>query len=236
MYENLLSLARGPLLKLSLLLMALGLLRVVLLQLWELGWAWSRAGDQFIPWGIAIRRNLSWLLPWRYLHEHERRAYNFTSFLFHVGVIVVPLCLAGHVAIWRASLGVSWYALPGVVADTLTVVTLIAIVGLLFGRVINRASRELSKPQDWLLPVLCALPFISGWLVAHPSWSLVDIQVVYLIHLLSAELLLVLVPFSKLAHMVLFWVSQSSSELGWRFVPGSGDRVRATLGKEGQGV
>ena len=58
----------------------------------------------------------------------------------------------------------------------------------------------------------------------------------YLVHLLSAELLLILVPFSKLVHMVLFWTSQTSTELGWRFVPGAGERVRLTLGKEGEGV
>jgi len=44
------------------------------------------------------------------------------------------------------------------------------------------------------------------------------------------------VPFSKLVHMVLFWISQTSSELGWRFPPGSGERVRVSLGKESEGV
>ncbi len=236
MLDNLLELARGPLLKFSLLLMALGLLRAVLLQIWELGWAWSRAGDHFIPWSLTLRRNLAWLLPWRYLRVLERRLYNFTSFLFHVGVILVPVCLAGHVAIFKESFGISWPQLPQVAADWLTGLTLLAIAGLLFGRMTHRASREMSKPQDWLLPLLCAAPFISGWLAAHPAWCPVDLRAIYLVHLLSAELLLVLVPFSKLVHIVLFWVSQGSTELGWRFVPGSGERVRVTLGKEGQGV
>ena len=50
MIETLTDLARGPLLKLSLLIMAAGLLRAFVLQVWELGRAWGRAGDQVIRW------------------------------------------------------------------------------------------------------------------------------------------------------------------------------------------
>lgn len=236
MLQSWIELARGPLLRLALLAMALGLLRQVLLQVWEISWAWHRAGDQVVPWRLAIRRNLEWLLPWRYLQRRERRLYNFTSFVFHVGVIAVPVFLAGHVAIWRQELGLSWWTLPQRVADWLAVLTVIAALGLVVGRAAHAASRKISTLQDWFLPLLCAVPFVTGLWVAHPGWSPFNAQAVYLVHLLSAELLLVLVPFSKLVHMVLFWVSQTSSELGWRFPPGSGERVRVTLGKEAEGV
>ena len=236
MLEYWIALARGPLLRFALLVMVLGLLRQVLLQMWEISWAFHRAGDQVVPWGVALRRNLEWLLPWRYLQRQERRLYNFTSFIFHVGVIVVPVFLAGHVAIWQKELGISWWRLPAGVADWLSVATVLAAVGLLLGRMLNQASRAISKTQDWLLPGLCAAPFITGFWIAHPGWSPFDAQVVYLVHLLSAELLITLVPFSKLVHMVLFWISQTSTELGWRFPPGSGERVRLSLGKESEGI
>jgi nitrate reductase gamma subunit len=236
MLESLLDLARGPLLKLSLLIMAAGLLRAFVLQIWELGWAWGRAGDQVIRWPDVIKRSLVWLLPWRYLGPEQRKLYNFTSFIFHVGIILVPVFLAGHVALWEQGLGLSWVTLPPLAADVLTILTMVAIVGLLAGRAANSGSRRLSKAQDWLLPILCLLPFATGFVVVHPRLSPVDPQVVYLLHMLSGELLLILVPFTKLVHIVLFWSNRSSSELGWRFTPGAGERVRATLGKEGQGV
>ena len=236
MLESWISLARGPLLRLALLVMVLGLLRQVVIQIWEIGWAFHRAGDQVVGWRVVIWRNLEWLLPWRYLQRKERRLYNFTSFIFHVGVIAIPVFLAGHVAIWREAFGISWWSLPQDLADWLAVLTVVAAFGLLVGRMLNEASRRISKFQDWCLPLLCAVPFISGMWVAHPLWNPFNAQVVYLSHLLSAELLLILVPFSKLVHIVLFWVSQTSTELGWRFPPGSGERVRATLGKESEGV
>jgi len=236
MLESLTDLARGPLLKLSLLIMAAGLIRACVLQIWELGWAWGRAGDQVVGWRAVIKRSLVWLLPWRYLGPEARRLYNFTSFVFHVGIILVPLFLAGHVALWEKGLGIAWITLPPTLADWLTVLTVLAILGLLVGRGANEGSRRLSKAQDWILPVFCLLPFISGFFVVHPLLSPIDPQLVYLLHLLSGELLLVLVPFTKLVHVVLFWSNRSASELGWHFTPGAGERVRATLGKEGQGV
>lgn len=236
MLEPLTDLARGPLLKLSLLIMAIGLLRAFILQVWELGWAWGRAGDQVVRWPAVIKRSLVWLLPWRCLGPEARRLYNFTSFVFHVGIILVPVFLAGHVALWEQGLGIAWITLPPTPADVLTVLTVVAILGLLVGRGANEGSRKLSKAQDWILPVLCLLPFVSGFFVVHPRLSPIDPLLVYLMHLLSGELLLILVPFTKLVHIVLFWSNRSSSELGWRFTPGGGERVRATLGKEGQGV
>ncbi len=228
--------ARGPLLKIALLTMLLGLIRQGLLQVWEISWAFHRAGDQVVPWKLAIRRNLEWLLPWRYLRRKERITYNFISFLFHVGIISVPVFLAGHVAIWRESFGIGWWTLPPALADWLTVMTVSAAAALLLMRLGHQASRRLSQPQDWLLPILCAFPCVTGFFVAHPFLNPINAQVMYLFHLLSAELLLMIVPFSKLVHIVLFWVSQPSTELGWRFPPGSGERVRATLGKGEEGV
>jgi hypothetical protein len=234
--DSWIEIARGPLLKLALLVMAAGLLRAVILQAYECIRGYNRAGDPVVLWPTVIRRNLAWLLPWRYLGPDARRSYNLTSFVFHVGIILVPVFLAGHVAIWEMELGVRWITLPPLAADVLTVLVVVAVAGLLLGRFLNTGSREISKIQDWLLPVLCAIPFLTGFFVAHPRFSPLDPQLFYLFHLLSAELLLILVPFTKLVHIVLFWSNQTSTELGWRFTPGAGERVRAMLGKEGQGV
>lgn len=53
-----------------------------------------------------------------------------------------------------------------------------------------------------------------------------------LIHTLSAELLMVAIPFTKLSHVVLF-VFDRLSEVHWRLRPGAGERAaEALLGKE----
>jgi hypothetical protein len=72
--------------------------------------------------------------------------------------------------------------------------------------------------------------------VAHPAINPLPFPLMYLIHLVSAGLLLILIPFTKLAHIGLFPFSRLSWELGWHFVPGAGERVRIALGKEGEPV
>ena len=236
MLDALIELAAGPLLRLSLLVMALGLARLLALQVLELALAWNRAGDPVVRWSLVLRRNLAWTLPTRILRQRHRVLYSASSVIFHAGVIIVPIFLLGHVALWERGLGLSWPALSPRAADVLSLVTVAALVWLLIARVSVPASRSLSRTQDWLLPILFLLVFLTGLATAHAAWSPIGARTAYLLHMLSGEALLVLVPFSKLQHMVLFWTSQTSTELGWRFPPGAGERVRLTLGTDRRGI
>ncbi len=158
------------------------------------------------------------------------------SVVFHAGMLLVPLFLAGHVELVRKGLGVAWPSLGPGAADVLTLAAIAALVALVVLRLASRASRFLSTFQDWFLLVLCGTAFLSGYVVAHPAGNPLPFTLVYIVHLLSAELLLVLVPFSKLGHVVLFPLTRASWEMGWHFVPGAGERIRCALGKEGEPV
>lgn len=228
--------ARGPLLRLSLLIMGLGLARTALLQVAELVLAWRQAGDKAVAWRLPLTRTAAWLVPVRALRPGDRTLYSIASFAFHVAILALPVFLAGHVAIWRREIGLSLPALPAAVADALTAVALVALVGMWGGRALTAHRRRLSHAQDWLLPPLFITCLLAGWLTAHPTSCPFDARVAYLLHLVTANAVLLIVPFSKLQHMVLFWTSHTSSELGWRFSPGAGARVRASLGKSAQAL
>jgi nitrate reductase gamma subunit len=227
--------ARGPLLQLSFAILALGLLRQVGLTVAELILAYRRAGDQALPLGSLLQRSLGWIVPVNALRG-TRLPYTAASLLFHAGALLVPVFQAGHVALIRRGIGIGWPTLPPGAADALTLGALVALAALAVLRLVNRASRVLSGFQDWFLLGLCGLVFLSGYAVAHPATNPLSFPLTYLVHLLTAELLLVLLPFTKLAHAVLFPFTQLSWELGWHFVPGAGDRVRLALGKEREPV
>jgi hypothetical protein len=53
-----------------------------------------------------------------------------------------------------------------------------------------------------------------------------------LCHVYSGDLVLLLVPFTKIAHCVLAPLSHLAGALSWKFAPGAGDRVAETLGHE----
>ena len=90
-----------------------------------------------------------------------------------------------------------------------------------------------SRPADYVLLVLVLLPFLSGYMASHPDVNPCPWNVMMLTHLLSAELLFVVTPFTKLAHVVLFFFDRVSA-LHWQLRPGAGDKVAEAL--YGKGV
>ena len=90
----------------------------------------------------------------------------------------------------------------------------------------------MSQRTDYVLLLLILLPFSSGFLAAHPGLNPLPWESMMLLHLLSAELLMVLIPFTKLAHIVLFFFDRIS-QLHWQLRPGAGSRVaKALFGEE----
>jgi len=76
------------------------------------------------------------------------------------------------------------------------------------------------------------IPFTTGYLAMHPALNPFDYNATMLVHVMSGNLILVLLPFSKLSHAVLFPTTQLLSEMAWHLAPGSGENVALTLGKE----
>ena len=57
-----------------------------------------------------------------------------------------------------------------------------------------------------------------------------------LVHVLSADILLVLIPMTKLSHSVLLPSTQLISEVAWHWPADAGAKVAIALGKEGDPV
>ena len=220
---------RGPVFWAALVFMFLGLGRHVAISVWGIVRAYRRASDKNFPVGQLVRSTLRWLLPTG--HLRDRPLYGLTTAALHASVIVVPVFLAGHIALWQAGLGISWPALPTAMATALTVVAVVAALAIVVQRLASPESRALSRFQDFAIPLFLAVPFASGFAVMHPQWNPVSYQSALLIHLLSADLLLFLIPLTKLSHMVLLPTTQVVSELAWHFPAGAGARVGQALGK-----
>ena len=76
------------------------------------------------------------------------------------------------------------------------------------------------------------LPFLFGFFAGHPSFNPFPWETAMLLHLLSAEALFIAIPFTKLAHIVLYLFDRLSA-VHWQLKPGAGDKVaEALFGKE----
>jgi nitrate reductase gamma subunit len=230
--EAWLSFARGPFFKASLVFMVLGLARILFVAAVDLARLVWRAGDRNIRWRQALRAEVKWLVPLGKFGS--RPLFGATTFVFHASVLVV--LLAGHVALWRRGLGISWPAMPNALADVATLLALAAAAALVLQRSLARDTRSLGRFQDYAIPFMVAIPFASGFLVMHPGWNPVSFEAMLLVHVLSADVLLILIPFTKLSHAVLFPMTQVVSETAWHWPPDAGSRVAAALGKDTEPV
>jgi nitrate reductase gamma subunit len=158
--------------------------------------------------------------------------FSISSFLFHVGVIIVPLFLPDHIVLWEGFFEVTLPAISYSVADALTVSTIVCISILFTLRLLIGRLRAMSRTSDYVLLILILLPFASGFMASHPIWNPLPWRTAMLIHFLSADLLLLAIPFSKLAHIVLYPFDRISA-VHWQLRPGAGDKVAEVLfGKE----
>jgi nitrate reductase gamma subunit len=218
--------AKGPLFAVTFLVMILGLARQVVLQIYFLSVKKGRR-LQGVAWRKIARETLSWAIPVRHM-EPGTGLFTASSFLMHVGIILVPLFLLDHIVLWEGFLGVDLPAMGPGTADFLALLTIGCGVLLLALRTFRARHRMVSRPMDYVLLVLLVLPFLSGYLASHPAVNPFPWNAMMLTHLLSAELLFVLVPFTKLAHVVLFFFDRISA-VHWQLKPGAGDKIAEAL-------
>ena len=140
---------------------------------------------------------------------------------FHVGLALVFLGYAPHIAFIRRITGLSWPALPAIVMYLAAGATIVSLLLALGSRLTDPVLRKISNADDWITWTVTFLPVITGMVVvAEPSAAiLARDHVIYrgplVVHLLTLELLLIWFPFGKLMHAFLFAFSRGAT--GMRF-------------------
>jgi nitrate reductase gamma subunit len=230
-----LQLANGPLFRFTLAVLVLGLARLVVLSAWGMIGAVRQAGDRRVPYARIARETLSWLFPIGRLHT-TRPVFSYAAFTMHLGVVFAGLFLSNHLALLESNLGIAWPAIYRPILDGLTLAAILAGMGLLLSRIYIRNSRALSAAMDYILLLLILNIFVSGY-VAGRAWNPVPYDTLMLFHTLNGMALLLLIPFTKIAHCVLYPLIRFGSELAWHLTPQGGSDVVQTLhGPEGRKI
>ncbi len=198
----------GPLLWLSFAAFFGGLIYRVVQYLRGLDWQADRVAYQAWPaLGIkgALRSIIHWLIPYGSHGWRAKPLYTFVFFLFHVGLVGVPLFLAGHAVILKERWGINWPSMSMPLADILTIAAIVAGIFIAIRRIGLPEVRIVTTLYDYFLIVVSLTPFVTGFLSVHqaPGYDLWLIA-----HVLSGELLLVLIPATKLWHVVGFFLSR----------------------------
>jgi nitrate reductase gamma subunit len=228
-------LAKGPAFLFVLTLLSLGMLRLVFLTTWDILSAIRRAGDQRLPYRQIARQTVLWLLPFNKLHRN-RAGYSIASFSLHISLLIVSLFLRNHLDILQANTGLSWISISKPILDTLTVAGILGISILLLYRLYVTGSRQLSRVADYLLLLILLNIFLSGFLAGRP-WNPISYDGLMLFHTLNGMVLLLIIPFTKIAHCVLFPLIRLGTEVAWHFTPQGGSRtVQRLHGSQGRKI
>ncbi len=123
--------------------------------------------------------------------------------VFHVFLILAPLFLLGHNILLNQSWGLSLWSLPEFITDMLTLVVLICVAFFLGRRLFLSRVRVISSLYDYAILLIAAAPFLTGYLAYH-QWFNYD--TVMTVHILAGEVMLITIPFTKLGHMLFFFL------------------------------
>ncbi|HQS81923.1 MAG TPA: hypothetical protein PKV42_05605 [Thiobacillus sp.] len=120
------------------------------------------------------------------------------GYVFHIGLAVVVFGFAPHILLISNLTGLSWPGLPSQFIDLAAVVTMAAMLVMLFDRISKPVKRFLSTFEDWFTWALTFLPVLTGWMAVQHL--LLPYTTMLALHILSVEILLIVLPFTKLFH------------------------------------
>jgi len=226
--ESLLEFAKGPMFVFTFLFMVFGLIRQVFLQIAQLKDVFKSLSYNDFSFIKNLKLFIEWILPVGHMYRNKP-VMSIGSFLFHIGLLIVPFFLLGHIDLWDRGIGVKWPGIPMQLADVLTISTIICAALLFMYRIADKSARALSSGMDYFLLIMISIPFMTGYMAVHPAFNPMSYNVVMLIHILSSETVFIMLPYSKLVHAVLFPFDRISSDIFWKMPVGAGDRVAEEL-------
>lgn len=162
----------------------------------------------------ASRSTLVWLIPYAARSMRKHPIFFAASFSFHACAILLPIFTSAHVLLIGETWNISWTYIPDRAADMLAVFVLVLLCFFGARRLFDKTVRYLSTPADFLLLMIVAAPFATG-LWAHLQCP--GDAAATLLHLFSGEILIAVIPFTRLRHMFLFPFSRgyTGSEFGF---------------------
>lgn len=196
--------ARGPGLQIALAVFVAGMV-LRFFEIYSLGrkpdLSVPRPGKAWAGWLTIVSRSF----PNRTM---MKRTYPtlVLGYIFHIGFFVTLLLFAPHIRLFRETVGLGWPALPTPLVDAMALAAIICLLMTLGYRLYHPVKRFLSNFDDYFGWTLTLLPLLTGYMAFHHM--LLPYTLMLAVHILSVELLLVFMPFTKLVHVGTIFVSR----------------------------
>lgn len=198
----------GPGLWLSIGIFLIGLFVRGALYVKGLNWQLDRVAYRAHPKaGIrgAFRSIFFWIIPFGTRGWRTQPFMTVLFFVFHIGVICIPLFLYAHNLMLAEKLGFSFVSMNQTVADVMSWGVIVSAIFLTLRRLVLPEVRILSTFHDYLILFLSAAPFVTGLFCRY---EIGNYEFFIILHILFGEILLIAIPFTKLSHILLFFLSR----------------------------
>lgn len=201
--------ARGPVFNVALIIFVVGmvyrLFRVVML-----GWKKTYTKPKKNPvWGAIVYMLKGWII-FPFYPRMQSATRNPTTYLaggvLHFGLFIVVFFGAAHMLVWDSLLGIRWPTLPLPIIDFFAAASIIAMIALFYNRMSNPVLKMMSQASDYLNLLVVFLPFVTGFFLTHRLF--LAYEVMYTIHVMSINLLLVWIPFSRISHFMFYFITR----------------------------
>ena len=167
----------------------------------------------FMSLKYSLRSIMHWITPFATVNWRKRPVMTIITFVFHAGLVIMPFFVSAHVIMFHNAWGFSWASLPESFTDAVTLLVIIACVIFLLRRLVLREVKFLTDASDYGILLMAAAPFITGFMAYHNIWNY---HFWIILHMLSGQIMLVAIPFTRLSHMLyaVFTRSYIGSEFG----------------------
>lgn len=156
---------------------------------------------EYMSLKYALRSIFHWIIPFGSVNMRKHPFMTVATFAFHICLLVLPIFLMAHVVLVKEAWNVSWPALNDGTSDIMTIIVMAACAFFLGRRLILPEAKYLTTTSDYVILLIVAAPFITGFWTYH---QLAGYPWVAILHILSGEIMLVSIPFTRLSHMIFF--------------------------------
>jgi nitrate reductase gamma subunit len=207
---ELLEFARGPALMFSITVFIAG----VLFRIFSLLFMWRTKDTSAAHPGQKpeIMAALSDILRrmWPLATYRQRSLFQWINgYVFHIGLFIVVFFLLPHILFINDLTGLSWGHLPNNLVYAISIVTLISLIAALIMRASNPPQRLISTFDDYFSWLVTFLPVLSGIVATMHLGA--RYETLLALHILSVCLLLIYIPFGKLMHFFLVFITRGQT-------------------------
>lgn len=161
----------------------------------------------FISLKHTLKSLLHWMIPFASVNWRKRWVITTVTFLFHIGLVILPLFLLAHNVLIYESWGISWWTVSEGLGDLVTIGVMGCCTFFLLRRIFAPEVKFVSFADDLLFLAIAILPFLTGFLAYH-QWLLPH-KTMVILHMLFGEIMLIAIPFTRLGHMFYFFMTRS---------------------------